>query len=121
MEPAELRDIRRAQQQPVSLDRAVEEDQRPLIDLVPADGPKPEEEVVAAAESASVHRLLLELPPRERRVLELRFGLGCPPCASLTEISRLVGVSRTQIRNIELRALARLRRSPEARRLLRAG
>jgi len=58
-----------------------------------------------------VRRALLDLEPRDRRVLELRFGLTGPEARTLHEVSLLLGVSRERVRQIEMRARALLRRN----------
>ncbi len=54
---------------------------------------------------------LSDLPPRERRVLELRFGLYDDQPKTLREIGQILGLSRERVRQIENRALTKLRRS----------
>ena len=54
---------------------------------------------------------MAELPDRERRVLELRFGLDDDRPKTLREIGEILSLSRERVRQIESRALSRLRRS----------
>jgi RNA polymerase primary sigma factor len=65
-----------------------------------------------------VARELSELEPRERRVLELRFGFGDEPGLTLQEIGNRMGLSRERVRQIEQRALERLRERDEIRKLV---
>jgi len=60
---------------------------------------------------------LLTLTPRERRVIERRFGLGDDTDATLTAIGREIGVTRERIRQIESTALRKLRHPSRAKRL----
>lgn len=60
---------------------------------------------------------LSQLPERERRVLELRFGLGDDQPKTLREIGEILELSRERVRQIESRALNRLRRSHKTRAL----
>jgi len=60
---------------------------------------------------------LEELPERERRVLELRFGFGDDQPRTLREIGEILGLSRERVRQIENRALMQLRRSHQTRAL----
>lgn len=53
--------------------------------------------------------ILAELKPKEARVLEMRYGLDRRDCLTLAEIGRRIGVSRERVRQIEKKALARLR------------
>ncbi len=57
------------------------------------------------------------LKPRERRVLEWRFGLGGEPPVNLAQIGARIGLSRERVRQIQVSALARLRRHGQAQRL----
>ncbi len=65
-------------------------------------------------------RLLGCLTPRERRIVELRFGLKGTPVATLAEIGERIGISRERVRQLEGRALTRLREQPAARGLFEA-
>jgi len=57
-----------------------------------------------------LHRLISQLASRERQVLSLRFGLGDAPPRTLRETGRCLGLSRERVRQVELRALLKLRR-----------
>ena len=62
-----------------------------------------------------IHGFLLKLPERERLVIELRFGLndkGAVPPKSLSEVGNILGLSKERVRQIEERALLRLRKMP---------
>jgi RNA polymerase sigma factor (sigma-70 family) len=59
-------------------------------------------------------RLVATLPPREEQVVLLRFGLSGQPAQTLRAAGRRMGLSRERVRQIELRALTRLRRLLEA-------
>jgi RNA polymerase primary sigma factor len=58
---------------------------------------------------------LLTLDARERRILQMRFGLERGEERTLTEVAEIIGVSRERIRQIEQAALAKLRRMPGLR------
>jgi len=62
----------------------------------------------------AMHELLDDLEPRERAVLESRFGLGDEPVQTLQVIGQRLGLSRERVRQIEARALERLRRGGKA-------
>ena len=66
--------------------------------------------------SATLGSALALLDPRERKVLELRFGLQCHQERTLTEVAASAGVSRERIHQIEQAALSKLRRMPSLRR-----
>ncbi len=61
--------------------------------------------------------ILQELPPREVRVLQLRYGLIDGETYTLEEVGRKLGVTRERVRQIEAQALSRLRHPAHARRL----
>ena len=92
----------------VSLNAAVGDDDGELGDLFPdttADDPAEEAEV--SLRSRAVREALAELPDRERRILELRFGLGGEP-QSLEAIGRELQLTRERVRQLEAQALAGL-------------
>ena len=62
--------------------------------------------------------LLSTLPPRQRQVLELRYGLDNEGSRTLDEVGRLLGVSRERIRQIENNDLMKLRTSRRIRDLV---
>lgn len=65
-----------------------------------------------------MHALLDDLEPRERTVIECRFGLGEEPVQTLQVIGKRLGLSRERVRQIEARALDRLRRGGKATHLV---
>src|SRR5581483_9517653 len=116
---ARVREIARSHVQPVSLDLGVGEDQDTAIEELLAD---PDAEVADdAAIRMDLHDrvaiALNELDPRDRRVLELRYGFGVDHPWTLDEIGVVFGVTRERIRQIEARALRKLRHPRLSRRL----
>ena len=112
--------LRRWAQAPVSLEQPVSGDGGLLGDRLPDDMPSPFDCVAARAEGDVVRWLLGTLDERERRVLELRYGLcGQEPC-STTEVGRRLNVSGQRIRQIESRSLEKLERIAKARDLREA-
>ena len=67
----------------------------------------PEEEAAASLQRRAVHRAVNRLPERERRLIELRFGLDGEP-HSLEAIGRELGITRERVRQLEQEALAKL-------------
>ena len=117
--PEKVREIIKVSQEPVSLDKPIgqEEDSR-LGDFIEDRG------ALAPAEAAS-HQLLKEqveavldsLTGRERRVLQLRFGLEDGRARTLEEVGKEFNVTRERIRQIEAKALRKLRHPSRSRKL----
>jgi RNA polymerase primary sigma factor len=120
----EVEDVERLRgmgRRPASLDAPVADDgETELGDLVPGAAPSPEDEALAGAERADVAAALGQLGQIDRRVLELRFGLGGEAPHSPTEAARVLGVKPHQVRQVEDRALRTLGALPAARDLLEA-
>jgi RNA polymerase primary sigma factor len=120
----EVEDVERLRgmgRRPASLDAPVADDgETELGDLVAAASPSPEDEAMAGAERAGVAAALEELGLIERRVLELRFGLGGEAPHTPAETARALGVKPHQVRQVEDRALRTLGALPAARGLLEA-
>jgi RNA polymerase primary sigma factor len=95
-----------AAEAPVSLNRPVgTEDDGEFGDLFgDANAADPEEEALESLQRLAVRRGVANLPERERRVLELRFGLGCQP-QPLEAIGKELGISRERVRQVEADAL----------------
>jgi RNA polymerase primary sigma factor len=120
-EVEEVERLRGAGRRPASLDAPIGDDaETELGDLLAAPALSPEEEVLAGASRAGVAAALAQLGHDERRVLELRFGLGGEPPHTPTEIARALGVKPHQVRQVEDRALRALGALPDARELLEA-
>jgi RNA polymerase primary sigma factor len=95
---------------PVSLFAQVGDDDAELVDfLVDPTVEAPAEVAVAAVELRELRDVLTTLHPRERRVLELRFGLSGQRPWTLDEVGREFSVTRERIRQIEAKALSKLR------------
>jgi RNA polymerase sigma factor (sigma-70 family) len=117
--PEKVREIMKVSQEPVSLETPIgEEEDSHLGDFIP------DLASVAPADAAS-HQLLKEqvegvldsLTPRERRVLQLRFGLEDGRSRTLEEVGRDFNVTRERIRQIEAKALRKLRHPSRSRKL----
>ena len=121
IEPDKVVALRGWAQRPVSLEQPVGEDGAAVLgDLLPDDTPSPFERVCAGVDGDLVRWLLGMLDDRERRVLELRYGLnGTAPC-STTEVGRQLNFSGQRIRQIEVRSLEKLERIATARGLREA-
>jgi RNA polymerase primary sigma factor len=106
-------------QEPTSLDLPVGEDgDATLGDLIEAkDAVDPQAAVEASDLQQSVSEALADLPPREQRILRMRFGIGGTGEHTLEEIGKVFGVTRERIRQIEAKALEKLRHPVRARKL----
>jgi RNA polymerase sigma factor (sigma-70 family) len=82
--------------------------------LADETAPDPGDRLDARVVERAMHELLDDLEPRERAVLESRFGLGDEPVQTLQVIGQRLGLSRERVRQIEARALERLRRGGKA-------
>jgi RNA polymerase primary sigma factor len=100
-----------AAEAPVSLNQPVgSEDDGEFGDLFgDSNADDPEEEALDSLQRLAVREGVARLPERERRVLELRFGLGCQP-QPLEAIGKQLGISRERVRQVESDALELLGR-----------
>ena len=119
MTTAEVREILRMAQLPVSLEKPIgEEEDSELGDFVEDENTEtPDEAASLTLRRSDIEQALSSLPDRERRVIELRFGLtGKQPC-TLEEVGKAFGVTRERIRQIENNTLKKLESLPEAQAL----
>ena len=112
----EVERIMRTAQAPVSLESPIgDEGQTELGQLLPDETARlPEDEVEAVFRLSALSECLATLSPRERRVLELRYGLNGELPSTLEEISKVFDVTRERIRQIENQSLRKLRGLPAA-------
>jgi RNA polymerase primary sigma factor len=109
MELDEVLELREAPQAVTSLDRPVGDDgEAALGDLLPSDQVEPGEEIVEVERMQSLRGALGELSPRERKVIELRFGLVDGQEQTVAAIARELGVTKEQAHRLEDEALDRL-------------
>lgn len=80
--------------------------------------PDPGEEATASLLKAKLSRTLESLTPRERRIIELRFGLGNEYSRTLEEVGTELGLTKERIRQLEKEALAKLRHPSHSRELI---
>jgi RNA polymerase primary sigma factor len=107
-------------QEPTSLDLPIGEDgDATLGDLIAApDGIDPQAAVEAGALASCMSEALEQLTPREQRILRMRFGIGEAQDHTLEEVGKVFGVTRERIRQIEAKALEKLRKPQLARKLI---
>ena len=106
-------------QEPTSLDLPIGEDgDATLGDLIKApDAVDPHVAAEASALQRFVGEALAELTPREQRILRMRFGIGESEAHTLEEVGKVFGVTRERIRQIEAKALEKLRHPARAHKL----
>src|SRR5215211_7410678 len=110
----ELHALRDAARAVTSLDRPLGEGEDAAFgDLLPSYAPAPEDEVHISPRNDALHSALHELPERERRVVEMRYGIAGREPTPLREIGRELGITPERVRQIESRALGRLGRMRE--------
>ena len=120
MPAKKVEEILKLGQEPVSLEAPVggEEGDASLGDFIEdSAGDRPLEIVANQIRDADLQQVLEALPWRERRVIELRYGLGDEGPMTLEDIGHQVGVTRERVRQIESKTLAMLKSSGSAERL----
>jgi RNA polymerase primary sigma factor len=109
-----LREAREALRTIASLDRPLGENgDATLGDLVAGEGGDPLAELEVGLEDRALAQALATLPELERRVVELRFGLGGREPLSLESVRKELGISRERLRRVEHEALEHLSRTRE--------
>ncbi|MEO0535712.1 MAG: RNA polymerase sigma factor SigC [Cyanobacteria bacterium P01_A01_bin.123] len=110
MEPSQVREVLLRVPRAVSLETKVgKERDTELGDLLETDSISPEESLMRDSLRRDLQQLLADLTSRERDVIHLRFGLGDGTPCSLAEIGRVLDLSRERVRQIESKALQKLR------------
>jgi RNA polymerase primary sigma factor len=105
--------------EPVSLDIPIGEDESQLSDFIQDEiTPAPEDEAANSMLRQQFRDILASLTDRERRIIELRYGLDNEHGLTLKEVGHEFGLTRERIRQIEKEALAKLRHPSRSRRLI---
>ena len=114
-----IREIYKISQEPVSLETPIgEEDDSHLGDFVPDErNMSPEEYATNEILKDEISEVLLTLTEREEKVIRLRFGLEDGKARTLEEVGQMFGVTRERIRQIEAKALRKLRHPSRSRKL----
>jgi len=119
MTPAQVREVLMKVPRSVSLETKVgKEKDTELGDLLETDEASPEDRLMRDSLRKDLHSLLEELTDREQEVIRMRFGLRDGQPYSLAEIGRTLELSRERVRQIEAKALQKLRQ-PRRRNLIR--
>lgn len=119
LQPEKVREILKIAQEPVSLETPIgEEDDSHLGDFIEdQDATSPSEHAAYELLKEQLEDVLDTLTDREESVLRLRFGLDDGRTRTLEEVGRVFGVTRERIRQIEAKALRKLRHPSRSKRL----
>jgi RNA polymerase primary sigma factor len=117
--PEEVESIKHSVQAPISLEKPVGDEEQAEIGQFIADerAKSPYERAVEILTHEALREALETLSYRERRVLELHYGLGPERPCTLDEIGRTFNVTRERIRQIESQSLKKLQNLSEAQQL----
>jgi len=117
--PDEVDQIRRTAQSPVSLEKPVGDEEESEFGHFITDEsvPLPEEAAEVTMRKETLEKILSQLSQRERRVLELRYGLNGEHPRTLDEVGRAFNVTRERIRQIENQSLKKLRALADSQKL----
>ena len=116
---AVAREIIKIDVDPISLEKPTREDEDSCVaDFIKDESNmSPEEYAINELLKDEISEVLLTLTEREEQVLRLRFGLEDGTCRTLEEVGNLFGVTRERIRQIEAKALRKLRHPSRSRKL----
>jgi RNA polymerase primary sigma factor len=119
VEPDEVESIKRSAQAPISLEKPIGDEEQSEFGQFIADeqAESPYERAVELLTKEALRDALANLSYRERRVLELRYGLGGEHPSTLEEVGRAFNVTRERIRQIETHSLKKLQNLHEAQKL----
>jgi RNA polymerase primary sigma factor len=114
-----LQGLLQSSQEPLSLDALLGETEETSLGdlLLDAAAPDPEQQTIHSRGRESLENILNVLRPRERRVIEKRFGFADGRVHSLQEVGEQLQMSREGVRQIEVRALRKLKQAAHAFRL----
>ncbi len=114
-----VREVLKVAQEPISLETPVgEEDESNLGNFIPDDdAPSPSEQAADVLLREHIEEVMQTLTPREAKVLKLRFGLQDGRMRTLEEVGKEFMVTRERIRQIEAKALRKLRHPSRSKRL----
>lgn len=119
LSPEKVREIMKISQEPVSLEKPIgEEEDSHLGDFIPDDdAPSPADQAAFSLLKEQLLEVLSTLTPREEKVLRLRFGLDDHRNRTLEEVGKEFNVTRERIRQIEAKALRKMRHPSRSKKL----
>jgi len=117
--PKKVEGMIQAARRPLSLETPTDEEEDSVLGdfIEDEESPAPAELVTQSLLREQLHEVLDDLPPREVRILQLRYGLLDGQSYTLEEVGRKMGVTRERVRQIEAQALSRLRQPSNQRKL----
>jgi RNA polymerase primary sigma factor len=118
--PKKIENMIQVARRPLSLETPTDEEQDSVLGdfIEDEDSPAPPETVTQNLLKEHLMEVLLNIPPREVRILQLRYGLLDGQSYTLEEVGRKMGVTRERVRQIEAQALSRLRHPGHRRKLV---
>jgi len=118
IDETKAREIIKVSQEPTSLETPVgDEEDSHLGDFIADQGLQPDEQATRELLKIHLDEVLDSLSPREKRVLQLRFGLEDGKQRTLEEVGKEFGVTRERIRQIEAKAIRKLKHPTRAKKL----
>ncbi|MCL5784386.1 MAG: RNA polymerase sigma factor RpoD, partial [Patescibacteria group bacterium] len=118
IDASKAREIIKVSQEPTSLETPVgDEEDSHLGDFIADQGLQPDEQATRELLKIHLDEVLDSLSPREKRVLQLRFGLEDGKQRTLEEVGKEFGVTRERIRQIEAKAIRKLKHPTRAKKL----
>ena len=118
IDESKAREIIKVSQEPTSLETPVgDEEDSHLGDFIADQGLQPDEQATRELLKIHLDEVLDSLSPREKRVLQLRFGLEDGKQRTLQEVGKEFGVTRERIRQIEAKAIRKLKHPTRAKKL----
>jgi RNA polymerase primary sigma factor len=117
--PKKVESMIQAARRPLSLETPTDEEEDSVLGdfIEDEESPAPAELVTQSLLREQINEVLDDLPPREVRILQLRYGLLDGQSYTLEEVGRKMGVTRERVRQIEAQALSRLRQPSNQRKL----
>jgi RNA polymerase primary sigma factor len=112
IKPEEVETIKRLSQTPISLEKPVGDEEESEFGQFVADenAPDPFDAAADSLRTQNLHNALANLSYRERRVLELRFGIDGEAPKTLDEVGKVFNITRERVRHIETHSLRKLRK-----------
>ncbi|MGK2877016.1 MAG: sigma-70 family RNA polymerase sigma factor [Solirubrobacterales bacterium] len=112
IKPEEVETIKRLAQTPISLEKPVGDEEESEFGQFVADenAPDPFDAAADSLRTQNLHNALANLSYRERRVLELRFGIDGEAPKTLDEVGKVFNITRERVRHIETHSLRKLRK-----------